>query len=1239
MQFVENGPDVPDRLIEAHEDGRVVFFCGAGISYPAGLPTFEGLVKKVYESLGEDPNDIEQSALDGRLYDTTLGLLERRIVGGRAALRSKLAEALEPDFSRPTATTMHEALLTLARSRDRNGSSEGKLRLITTNFDRIFEYLRGQKFSDCPVFSAPLLPIPKQRWDGLVYLHGLLPERIDERDLDRLVVTSGDFGLAYLSERWAARFVSELFRTFSICFVGYSLNDPILRYMRDALAADAQLGESPIEAFAFVGVRKGSEEKDKREWLAKNVTPILYPSAPNHVLLQSTLKEWAGVYRDGISGKERIVAELGPYLPTMSTVQDDPVGRLIWALVDRSGVPARKFAELEPVPPIEWLAPLAERRFGHAELTRFGIMPNRDIDCKLSFSVLARPSPYGLAPSMRLVGNKDDASSFDDVMNQLGRWLARHLDKAALLLWVAKEGGRIHQFWRGYIEAQLSKGSLPTPYRVIWSLILADRVMGANRGISILGWIGRWRKDGFTASLRFELRTLLAPMVQLDERWSASSEAGEAQPSSVSEVLSGKVVLATQHPRSLLAEVRKEGPWLEALAEMLRDFVQLLNDALELKRQLDDGVYSQWSYLDLPSVEEHSQNTYRRDWILLVDLCRDAWLSLAKKDPIAAGKEAQEWILSPHAIFRRLALFAAAQEGVVETGQALGWLISGDNLWSLNTRREAIRLIVALGPRLTKEDSASLQSALLSGAERTPKKRRERDAQFRRIMDQEVWLRLSKLKEAGAVLTEEALARIGRYEKAYPNWKLDDGDRDEFASWVGEVPVLRAPASPKTAKELAKWLLEHPDSGKYEERDDWAERCRIDFPRAACALLSLANANRWLPDRWREALQAWVDERLVRRSWRWMGRVLANAENDLLQRLGVSLSSWLQAVGKYAQGQDELFFGLIVRVLSIYKESREHSRNDYVSQAINHPVGHVTEAALTRWYQRAPKDAELLPFDLQKVMAEVANVDVEAFRHGRVLMAAHVISLYRVDPTWTNAHFLPRFDWSSDCQEALAVWQGFLWIPRFYIPLVAAIREGFLATAERFVDLADFGQGYASMLALAGLEPRDLFSKRDIRVAVRNLPLPGLEALASAVVDFQKAAGDAQSEYWVNRTAQFLKNAWPKSLVPHSADIGVSFARIAVASGSSFPDAFAELRYWMQRSDYVGMALVELKESGHCVHYPDAALKLLDALVGDGWPPSDLDYCLDAIREAKPELTSLAAYKRLRGVLRAFGKC
>ena len=46
-QFIPHGPQIPYDLVHALEDGRLVFFCGAGISIATGLPSFKGLVDGV----------------------------------------------------------------------------------------------------------------------------------------------------------------------------------------------------------------------------------------------------------------------------------------------------------------------------------------------------------------------------------------------------------------------------------------------------------------------------------------------------------------------------------------------------------------------------------------------------------------------------------------------------------------------------------------------------------------------------------------------------------------------------------------------------------------------------------------------------------------------------------------------------------------------------------------------------------------------------------------------------------------------------------------------------------------------------------------------------------------------------------------------------------------------------------------------------------------------------------------
>ena len=66
MQFVKGGPDISEYLLQAHEDGRVIFFCGAGISYPARLPGFADLVDKLYSRLEITPDPVQAAAIKAK---------------------------------------------------------------------------------------------------------------------------------------------------------------------------------------------------------------------------------------------------------------------------------------------------------------------------------------------------------------------------------------------------------------------------------------------------------------------------------------------------------------------------------------------------------------------------------------------------------------------------------------------------------------------------------------------------------------------------------------------------------------------------------------------------------------------------------------------------------------------------------------------------------------------------------------------------------------------------------------------------------------------------------------------------------------------------------------------------------------------------------------------------------------------------------------------------------------------
>ena len=1092
-----------------------------------------------------------------------------------------------------------------------------------------------------------------------------LAPRQHASELDRLVVSSGDFGLAYLTERWAARFVSELFRNYTVCFVGYSINDPVLRYMMDALAADRLLGESPPEMFAFGSYSKGKEDERANEWRAKNVTPILYREHNRHAYLHKTLRAWADTYRDGVRGKERIVVECAMARPLASTKQDDFVGRLLWALSDPGGLPAKRFADLDPVPSLEWLEPLSEERYRHADLGRFGVPPEATADDKLTFSLTRRPSPYPLAPSMCIVDAGARGSRWDEVMRQLARWLIRHLDDPALLLWLVKRGGQLHDELVRSIEhrldelanlkrdgntaelARIREGApkaIPGPLmRTLWRLLLTGRAKLWLRDFDLYRWRDRIKRDGLTTTLRLELRETLTPRLSLREPFHWPAENGDGkEPTRITALVEWELVLSTNHVHSSLRDLPGDEHWTAALPELLSDFSALLRDALDLMRELGSAEdRSDLSYMHQPSISEHPQNRHFHDWTALIDLTRDAWLATAAQSPARAALVAESWWHAPYPLFRRLAFFAAAQDNVIPHRQALDWLLADDHwwLWSVETEREAMRLLVALAPQLDAGMLRELEQAVLAGPPRDMFKDDIEPERWTRIVDREIWLRLVKIAEAGAVLDATGKERLEALSALYPEWQLAADQRDEFPYWMGDGDEWRKfVVTPRRRRDLIEWLQQQPSTDHWQE-DDWRQRCRDNFATTACALFALAKEGVWPTDRWREALQAWSEEKLVKRSWRYMAPVLSTAPDDRLETLAHGVSWWLQAIAKTFEDHEAVFFALTRRLLALDHQDGVDT-DEPVMRAINHPVGHLTEALLRWWYRQSLEDGQGLPAEIKPTFIELCDPQIHKFRHGRVLLAAHVIALFRVDREWATLHLLPLFDWQRSEAEARAAWEGFLWSPRLYRPLMEVLKPAFLDTARHYAALGKHDGQYASLLTFAALDPGDTFTTAELAAATRALPPDGLHDAAQALVRALEGAGDQRADYWINRVIPYLHAIWPKTRDNVSPVIAESLGRLCVAAQDAFPEALTLLRAWLQPPAHPDYLVHRLHEAGLCGKFPEQALDFLGLVIGDQtqWPPSDLGACLDAIRSATPELETDQRFEQLMAYLRQHGR-
>jgi hypothetical protein len=198
-----------------------------------------------------------------------------------------------------------------------------------------------------------------------------------------------------------------------------------------------------------------------------------------------------------------------------------------------------------------------------------------------------------------------------------------------------------------------------------------------------------------------------------------SADLGDAnEPQTLNDLVEWEVVLSSDHVRSRFGDLSNNPQWPRSLPDLLSDFSALLRDTLDLMRELggaDDK--SDLSYIHQPSVSEHRQNKHFREWTALIDLTRDAWLATEAQDPERARLAAEVWSQTPYPLFRRLAFFAAAQGKAISHRQALDWLLADDHwwLWSNETQREAMRLIVALAPNLSKTAMTELEQAILDG--------------------------------------------------------------------------------------------------------------------------------------------------------------------------------------------------------------------------------------------------------------------------------------------------------------------------------------------------------------------------------------------------------------------------------------------------------------------------------------------------------------------------------------------
>ena len=224
--------DIPQSLVDALRGGSLVPFVGAGVSVGAvrqlapelRFPDWNGLIEALAQRLVVEGKPEDASAVRAMLPNDAMAAAELAM---QSLGRKPFLEVMEALFDR---RRPRDADLSLV-------SAIWQLRppfVVTTNYDRVLEwpFQGGDVRSICnddPTYVNELTVQSDRR--RVWYLHGSIDR------IDTIILTAGQYTALYptkddpkrLAYENAARRFEDILKTHAFLFIGYSLDEPLLR--------------------------------------------------------------------------------------------------------------------------------------------------------------------------------------------------------------------------------------------------------------------------------------------------------------------------------------------------------------------------------------------------------------------------------------------------------------------------------------------------------------------------------------------------------------------------------------------------------------------------------------------------------------------------------------------------------------------------------------------------------------------------------------------------------------------------------------------------------------------------------------------------------------------------------------------------------------------------------------------------------------------------------------------------
>lgn len=1186
MRFYEHGPDIPDELLVARDEGNVLFFCGAGVSLAnAKLADFLTLAKNVIDDLGSLSGsqarrlyDAASPSSGAKSYipvDRMFSSLDLEFEPQE--VRDAVAQALKP---KPDADlSAHRTLIDLSRGAD------GRPRLITTNFDRLFEACDP----DLKSWSPSKLPLPDRPVDfeGIIHIHGRVDEDYSGIS-ETVVLSSADFGKAYLSEGWATHYIRSLMNRFKIVFVGYSADDPPVQYLLEALREE----QSPVvNVYAF----QFDKETDAQEqWLQKGVVPIVFGRDYNN--LWDTLRAWAARARNLDAWHRDIITEAagGP-------IKTSPIFRNQIAHMASTMCGMKTILKGQPTLPATWLyvfdpyirylkpLPLKQYDF-NAEM--FDCYENFALDCDEAPAPVDPDNPhqnrevpttawtaYMAHPrDLTGIGTKEVGSLFSGSAMAPRLWLLAlflidRMSETPALWWAAglstvhpnlKRGLEQHLRYR----LQNCGGKLPQ----YWRYLLAQWEEPEREPDLMVRHIQyRVKSEGWSTSLIREAVALSRPMIMV------SRASGIAPPMAANADPAEFLTLDVEYP-NLHQEIAFQATDLPFVISLWRG---LLVEAEQMETEI--GAYISLDTTRPDDGEKLSGGAYGLTGLLI--RFTQLMEALEASDQNVARREVRNWDTYDGIVFERLRIWAAGRAGLmlIEDAESTFTTMSDRTFWSLEHERDLLYSIRDRWVNMSEKGRTSIEARILHAPipqldGYKPDEAKELTARLRLNVLQ--WFSTN-----GVQFGFDINAEMRRLREIATSW------REETAEYtaqprIGSRRSVMTDNDPFSIMDIPPNRLLPIEPGErrgrdYTEHDPFAG---YSVKKPASAILALHSAMRRNVDTtwhyWHTFLRETSEVATSQRLDSIVVTLIRNMAPDDIVRFWYPLIKWLSKRADRFEargyGEFDLIWDKVIEAATLHPSTyKQKPGRDWAFEALNAVIGRLVNVLM---HLTLPEGQVVVPATWIARLTKVLKLPGDHARHALYHVARKANWFYFHQKMWMEEYVLPCA--SDTGPNGDVFWAGFSRM--VYIPdpeLLVQLKPAIIARV---------GAGGSAEKNLVGYLLSGWGRKHHDQIVtdteLRDILILGDNSLRMSMLDYITQWATNEPE-WRDQVLPFIARVWPKQRTVRTPQMSAALFRFA----SCFPDHLAAILTIVSRrlvtisgSDnlYLKCKVAELNEEG-----------------------------------------------------------